>query len=310
MRPALSYIPRRTPLHDANAAAASVYLASFAVLALAYSNPIVLAGAGAGIVVAGLAAGAGRALRASARWGLTLGIFIVAVNGLVAQRGNTVLVHGLWLPLLGATDVSAEALAEGGVLALRIVVVLMAFAVQSACVDPDRMLRLLRPLARRSALTATLIARLVPLAAADHLRLGEAATLRGPAAAPVGRAALARRLVAGSLDRAVDVAATLELRGYAHGPPGSARGDRRSRQDRPFLAAGFGIAVVGLAARAAGLGAFDPYPTVSIDTGWPTLTLAACLPLAAALPFATAAWRRGARTPAGGRRRPRPRRRR
>ena len=30
---------------------------------------------------------------------------------------------------------------------------------------------------------------------------------------PVGRAPLARRLLAGSLDRAVDVAATLELRG-------------------------------------------------------------------------------------------------
>ena len=235
MRPALSYVPRRTPLHDASAAAASVYLGSFAVVAFAYSNPIVLAGAGAGIVVAGLASGAGRALRASVRWGLTLGIFIVAVNGLVAQRGDTVLVHGLWLPLLGSTEVSAEALAEGGVLALRIVVVMMAFAVHTACVDPDRTLRLLRPLARRSALTATLIARLVPLAAADHLRLGEAAALRGPAAAPVGRAALARRLVAGSLDRAVDVAATLELRGYAHGAPGSARGDRRSRRDRLFV---------------------------------------------------------------------------
>ncbi len=65
MRPALSYLPRRTPLHDAGAAAASVYLGSFAVCAFVYSNPIVLAGAGAGVVVAGLASGAGRALRAA-----------------------------------------------------------------------------------------------------------------------------------------------------------------------------------------------------------------------------------------------------
>ena len=114
MRPALSYTPRRTPLHDASAAAASVYLGSFGIVAFASSNPIVLAGAGAGIVVAGLASGAGRALRASVRWGSTLGIFIVAVNGLVAQRGDTVLVHGLWLPLLGSTEVSAEALARAG----------------------------------------------------------------------------------------------------------------------------------------------------------------------------------------------------
>jgi energy-coupling factor transport system permease protein len=293
VRPALSYLPRRTPLHQASAAAAGVYLGSFALCAFAYSNPIVLAGAGAGVVIAGLASGAGRALRAACVWGATLGIFIVAVNGLAAQRGDTVLIHGLWLPLLGSTDVSAEALAEGGVLALRIVVVLMAFAVHTACVDPDRTLRLLRPLARRSALTATLIARLVSLAAADHVRLGEAAALRGPGAAPVGRAALARRLVAGSLDRAVDVAATLELRGYARGAPGSARGGHRSRLDGLFWAAGLVVAVAGIAARAAGLGAFDSYPIVSIQSGWPTLLLAGCIPLAAALPLVTVRRGRG-----------------
>ena len=90
------------------------------------------------------------------------------------------------------------------------------------------MLRSLRPLARRSALTATLIARLGPLAAADHARVREAAALRGPAAAPVGRASMVSRLVAGSLDRAVDAAAALELRGYA--------GMRRARAPPAALA--------------------------------------------------------------------------
>jgi energy-coupling factor transport system permease protein len=297
VRPALSYRPRHTPLHDAGAAAASVYLGSLALVAFVYSNPIVLIAAGAGVVVAGVAAGAGRALLASARWGATLGIFIVAVNGLVAQRGDTILIHGLWLPLLGSTEVSAEAFVEGAVLALRIVVVLMAFAVHTACVDPDRTLRLLRPLARRSALTATVLARLVPLAAADHARLAEAATLRGPAATPVGRAALARRLVAGSLDRAIDVAATLELRGYARGAPGSARGVHRSRRDRLFWAAGLMIAIGGIAARVAGMGGFHSYPTVSVEGSWPTLLLAGCIPLLAALPFlpAVSFLRRGTR---------------
>lgn len=294
MRSPLAYVPRRTPLGDAGALAASVYLGSFAVVAFAYSNPIVLAGAGAAVVVAGIAARATLALRASARWGLWLGAFIVAVNGLVAQRGETVIAHGLWLPLLGTTDVSAEALADGAVLALRIVVVLMAFAVHSACVDPDRVLRMLRPLARRSALTATLIARLVPLAIADHVRLGEAAALRGPGAAPVGRAALARRLVAGSLDRAVDVAATLELRGYAHGPPRSARGGRRSRHDARFAATGLAVAGMGLAARAAGIGSFDPYPVIRVDADAATVALALLLPLVAVIPFAFARRRRGA----------------
>ena len=291
MRPAVAYAPRRTPLGDAGALAASAYLGSFVLCAFVYSNPVVLAGAGAGVVVAGVAAGAGGALRVSARWGALLGIFIVAINGLVAQRGDTVLVHGLWLPLLGAGDVTAEALAEGAILALRIIVVLTAFAVHSACVDPDDMLRLVRPLARRSALTATLIARLVPLAVADYVRLADAAALRGPAAAPVGRAALVRRLVAGSLDRAVDVAATLELRGYAIGPPRSARARRRSRHGRRFGATAASIASIALAARAAGAGSFDPYPALGMDADAATLGLALLLPVAAVLPFALP-WRR------------------
>jgi energy-coupling factor transport system permease protein len=206
---------------------------------------------------------------------------------LVTDRGETVLVRGGELPVLGSVDVTLESLAAGGVLALRILVVMMAFAVYSASVDPDRVLRLVRPVARRSALTATLIARMVPLAAADHARLGDAAALRGPGAAPAGRAALARRLVAGSLDRAVDVAATLELRGYALSPD-APRHDvaRRSRYDRRFLVAGAAIAAGGLAARLAGIGGFEAYPELSIDAGAATLVLAAALPFAAATPFA------------------------
>jgi energy-coupling factor transport system permease protein len=285
MRSPLAYVPRRTRLGRTDALSATVYLGSLALVAFLYSNPIVLAAAGAGAVIAGLASRAGRALAVTLKWGMALGVFIVIVNGLVAQRGDSVVVNGLWLPLLGPTDVTAEALAEGAVLALRIVVVMLAFAVHSASVDPDRVLRMLRPLARRSALTATLISRLVPVAAADYARLGEAAALRGPAAAPVGRVAMARRLVAGSLDRAVDIAATLELRGYARGAPGSARGAPRTRYGLRFMAAGLGIGAIGLAGRIAGVGGFDAYPRLGIAADGPTLVLAAAIVAAAVLPL-------------------------
>jgi len=292
LRSPLAYVRRPGPLADTSALAATAFLGSLALVAFVTSNPIVLAGVGAAAAVIGLAAGARRALGAAARLGAAIGLLVVAVNGLASQRGETILVRGWELPVLGRLDVSAEALAEGGVLALRIAVVLAVFVVHSACVDPDRVLRLLRPIARHSALTATLIARLVPLAAADHARLREAAQLRGPAAAPVGRAALLRRLVAGSLDRAVDVAATLELRGYAHGPPRSAGGERAARHSRRFALAAAAIACAGIGAQLAGAGEFAAYPTLSLDAGAPTLAVAAALPLLAALPFARVSRRR------------------
>lgn len=286
MRSALAYAPRRGPLSGATALAASIYLGAIALVAFVYSNPVVLAAAGGAVAVAGLASGARAALGLAVRWGAALGVLMVAVNALVSQRGETILLRGWDLPVLGQVDVTGEALVEGAVLALRIAVVFAAFAVHSACVDPDRMLRLLRPVARHSALTATLMTRLVPLAAGDLARLREAQALRGPAAAPVGRAALARRLVAGSLDRALDAAATLELRGYGRGVARRATGSRHSRHSWRFAVAGVAIAAMGVGARIAGAGSFDSYPAVVLDLDPATLAVAAALPVLAAFPFA------------------------
>jgi energy-coupling factor transport system permease protein len=288
MRTALSYRPRRAPLQLASPPAAIAFLGSFAVVAFAFSNPIVLAGAGAAVTVAGLAAGARPALGMALRLALILGVAIVLVNVLVTTRGETILVRGWELPVLGDTMITLESLAAGATLALRILVVVAAFAVYSACVDPDRVLRLLRPVARRSALTATLVARAVPLAAADLGRLREAARLRGPAAAPATRAAIARRLLVGALDRSVDAAATLELRGFGSDVRSGATPPRRSRHDRVFLADGAAtIALVAVAA-ITGIAGFEPYPSIAIDAGPATLLLALALPTLAALPFALA----------------------
>jgi energy-coupling factor transport system permease protein len=288
MRSALAYTPRPGRLQAASVPAAAVFLGSLALVAFLYSNPIVLAGAGAAVAAAGLATGARSALALALRWGAWLGLAIVVVNVLSTDRGDTVLVRGWDVPVLGPVDVTLESIAAGAVLAERILVVTMAFALWSACVDPDRVLRIVRRVARRSALTATLVSRLVPVAAGDLRRLREAATLRGPGAAPAGRAALARRLVAGSLDRAVDVAATLELRGYSLPGRAAVAPARRSRHDRVFMVVGIAIAAGGLIARIAGVGAFDPYPEIAIDGGAATVAPAVVLPLVALVPFARA----------------------
>lgn len=280
MRPALAYAPGRSPLHRASARVAVAFLASFALVALVFSNPLVLVADGVALALAGAAAGAGRAVRAALRFALPLLAVMIAVNALVSHRGETVLVRGWELPMVGSTDVTLESLAAGGTVGLRVVVVILAFAVYSACVNPDRVLRALRPVAKRSAMTAALVARLVPLAVADLASMREAAALRGPAAAQVGRSAMARRVLEGSLDRSVDVAATLELRGHSlpHRP-----------QPRPepagpaaaLLASALAVVAGAVAVLATGGGGFDTYPSISIEAGPATLALCALLPVAA-----------------------------
>ncbi|HVO53214.1 MAG TPA: energy-coupling factor transporter transmembrane component T [Solirubrobacterales bacterium] len=294
MRSAFAYVPRPGPLQSASPAAAVAYLGSLLVVAFLCSSPLVLAAAAGALAMAGVLAGAGRAVRLALRIGLGLALLVAAVNSLVVDRGATVLARlGDW-PLLGRVDVTLEALIAGLSIGLLAFATILAGAVYSACVDPDRVLRALRPIAGRSALTATLASRLFPVAVADGERLRDASRLRGPGAAPVSRAALARRLLAGSLDRAVDVAATLELRGYGLGAPRARQIRRPSRYDRRFYAVAATVLAAAVGAKLVGAGGFDAYPTVSIDLGAATLTLSTLVLLAGLAPLRRAPSRRRA----------------
>lgn len=296
MRSPFAYTPRPRPLQRASPGAAVAYLGALVVVAFLYSNLVVLAAAGAAVLCAGLLAGARTAVRAGVRMGLSLALLIVAVNALVVSRGETVLARlGDW-PLLGRVDVTAESLLAGLSIGLRAAVVMVAAAVYSACVDPDRVLRALRPLAGRSALTATLVSRLVPVAAADAGRLRDAARLRGPGAADAGWPPLLRRLLAGSFDRAVDVAATLELRGYSAAPgrregggllwPRRRRSSAdRSRFDRRFYLVAAGVLAAAVAGKAAGADDFHTYPAIEIGLGPATLAVSAVAAAAGLAPL-------------------------
>jgi energy-coupling factor transport system permease protein len=246
MRSPFAYTPRRGPLQQASPGAAVAFLGALVVVAFLYSSPAVLLAALAAASVAGFLAGARRSVRASLRLGLALALLIAAVEALLVDRGETVL-------------------------GLRVMVAIVVSGVYSACVDPDRVLRALRPLAARSALTATLVSRLVPVAAADAGRLRDAARLRGPGAAPVGKGPLARRLLAGSLDRAVDVAATLELRGYSLAGPRGAHRRERSRYDLRFYLVGAAVLAAAVAGKLTGADDFQTYPGIVLGFGPATL---------------------------------------
>ncbi|MFL5897445.1 MAG: CbiQ family ECF transporter T component [Solirubrobacterales bacterium] len=283
MRSPFAYVPRRGPLQSASPGAAVAYLGAVVAVAFLYSTPLVLVAAGVAASVAGLLAGARGAVRAALRMGLSLALLIVVVNALVVSRGETVVARlGDW-PWFGQVDVTLEAIVAGLSYGLRAAVAMVAFAVYSACVDPDRVLRALRPLAARSALTATLVSRLVPLAAADAGRLRDAAALRGPGAAAAGKAPLARRLLAGSLDRAVDVAATLELRGYSLASRLRNR-RQRSRYDRRFYAAAALVLATAIAGKLLGADDFQTYPSISLGLGAATLAVAAVVALSGLAP--------------------------
>jgi energy-coupling factor transport system permease protein len=274
------HLPRASPLHAARAAVGSAWCVTLAVVALSFEHPVVLAALLGVVLAAAAAAQVGRRVALMSLVALPFALVIAVVNGLVVREGLTVVARMGGIPPFGQVDITAEALGYGVVLGLRAVVVVACFALHSAAVDPDALLRAFRRLGFRSALTAALATRLVPVLGRDARRLHDAQRCR--AGEPAPRRAVVRAVATGALDRAVDVAATLEVRGYgaARKPPRTRR--PWSRHDLAFAASA--VALLGIAVAAPV--SFDAYPTFVAPVDGGVLATCAALALCALLPFA------------------------
>ena len=287
------YRRRASPLHSARAASGSSWCAALAIAALAVSSPVFLAAVLAAVFAGGALAGVGRELARGLRWALPVALAIAVINALVTTDGLTVIWRFGNLPVVGYRYVTAEATVYGAILGLRAVILILCGVLYTTCVDPDELLAMFRRVSYRSALSATLATRLVPLLGRDARRLTDAQRCRP--GRPPSRVALLRAATSNVLDRALDVAAALEVRGYAHArsraAPAAGRGPW-SRHDLAFL--GSAIAILGLAigGRIAGLVDFGAYPSLSIATGGGAVALSLAALACALAPFAD---RRGIR---------------
>jgi energy-coupling factor transport system permease protein len=281
----VTYLRRASPLHATRAAVASAWCVLVAGVALSFEHPLVLCVLLATVIAAAAGARvAGRVLVALA-FALPFALVIALINPLVVRDGLTVIARLGSVPVLGRLDVTAEATAYGGVLALRALVVIGCFALHSAAVDPDDLLRAFRRVSFRSALTAALATRMVPVLARDARRLHDAQ--RCLAGEPAPRRAVLRAVAAGALDRAVDVAATLEVRGYGAARRAPRGGGRPwSRHDLAFAASAAALGLLALAAYVGNWEAFEAYPSFSAPVDSRLLVLSAVLIVCALLPFA------------------------
>ena len=149
------------------------------------------------------------------------GLAVVLVTPFVETIGS----HSLWtgptVPVLGQLDVTSEELRNGIFQGLRLTAVALAFAAYALLLDHDRLVQS-AGFARRSVLAIALATRLVPTLERDAAGLVEALRGRGVEVTGVrGRARLLSPLLAGSLERSLNLAEAMEARGY--GRPGRTR---------------------------------------------------------------------------------------
>jgi energy-coupling factor transport system permease protein len=289
----LLYRPLASPLHATRAGVAALWGLALIAASLLLYHPVGLAALALAVLAAGWGAGVGRGLLPTLRTVAIVAVPIVLVNVLVSRDGLTVFVRLGDLGPFGQGDLTVEALVYGAVIALKIGALILITALCSLCIDPDALLRICRRFSFRSALTASLAVRMIPVLAADAQRIAEAQRTRP--GAPTNqrsangvraRVALIGTVLTGSLDRAMDVAATLELRGFAAAPRAPRLQRPWSRHDLAFAASAAAIFALALIARFGGGASFTAYPLVHAPVGLGLLALCTALAVAILLPFA------------------------
>lgn len=172
--------------------------------------------------------------------GLTLFLF----SPLVGAYGGIVYWEGPTIPVLGTLDVTSEEVSEALFQGLRLAAVGLAFAAYALLLDQDRLL-LAGGRLRRSVLAVALATRLVPTLERDAAGYVEALRGRGVAVQGLrGRARLLSPLVAGSLERSLNLAESMEARGFGRVGRTRAPSPSWSAVDRLALA-GAAAAVLG-----------------------------------------------------------------
>lgn len=285
----LSYRPSASPLHAARATAGACWTLGLLTATVLLNEPLLLASIGVATLIAAVLAGVGGRVARTLWVALIVGLPIVIVNVIVSREGLTVFARLGDLGPFGQGDLTVEALVYGLVIALKVSVVILICALGSLAIDPDEMLATVRQLSFRSALTSSLTLRMVPLLSEDARRFAEAQRTR-PDAQSIGsvrrRALVIAATVGGALDRSLDVAATLEVRGYGAAATRVRRRRRPlSRHDLAFLASAAAVLAVAVAAKVSDAAPFNAYPLLH----WPitTATLGLCIAIVVVtlLPF-------------------------
>jgi len=226
-------------------APAALLLAGLAAAALLANRIVSVAAIAALLLVVCLRAPAGRR-RLYLVGALGSGLAVFVVTPFVSQIGYHVLWSGPTIPVFGTLDVTREELRIGLFQGLRLTAVALAFAAYALLLDHDRLVQA-AGFARRSVLAVALATRLVPTLERDASGLSEALRGRGVEVTGVrGRATLLAPLLAGSLERALNLAEAMEARGY--GRPGATRAPRPGWTPLDKAAVTLGAAAIAIGA--------------------------------------------------------------
>ncbi|MFY9118966.1 MAG: energy-coupling factor transporter transmembrane component T [Syntrophomonadaceae bacterium] len=239
-------------------------------LALMFNHPIYLLSLLVAIVVIMMASDTLSNWWAYLRMAIPLVIFIVLLNVLFSRAGSTLIfpnpmgAGGYTLPF------TWEALAYGGSMALRLLVIISACASFFALVSPAKTLRLLGLFGQRWAFTFNLSLRLIPLMLEEYHRIAEVQRCRGVEWTSGGLLERIKSflpicsvLLLTSLERSVEMAESMYGRGFGSGKRSNYYRETWQNKDTLVLLNLLALGILSGAVMVLGWGEYSYYPQLT-----------------------------------------------
>jgi len=240
------------------------------VLSLVMSNPVFLTGLFVSIAAIIAAAEMLSEWKGYLKYSLLLMAVIILVNAAVVRWGETVLYKGPVLPLLGEMRITLEALAFGAGMGVRLLIIISAFCLYTYAIHPDKMLKLFHKGGSRSVLMIILSTRLFPLLVQDYQRITEVQRCRGVKADAGSWGNQAKNLLPvvsvlllSCLERSLQLAESMYVRGYGSGPRSSYSQDLWRPRDVLILAGVTVCFIIGIFSALQGWSSYSYYPELS-----------------------------------------------
>jgi energy-coupling factor transport system permease protein len=267
------YLDRDSPIHLLNPLCKLTWAVSLTILTLVLDHPLALLCLLLVTLPPVFSAGIIREWASFMKYSLLLCLTVIALNILFSYNGMHVLASIPWhIPIIGVPRITLEAIVFGLSMSLRLLAVVSAFTLLTLTVHPDDILQALLKLKipYKSVLVAALSARFLPALVEDAGKISDLQRSRG---LETQRGSLLRRiknkaavlapLLVNSLDRTVQIAESMEARGFGSGNHRSFYKQLKlSRLDVLGLASSFLPLAPGILLRVRGEGFFQYYPSL------------------------------------------------
>lgn len=247
--------------------AALAYLGTLLVLALAFSNPLYLAGLLLVVALAIWAADGLEAWESYLIFSLAMMVLVMIINPLVMHAGKTIIWHGPRIPVFGRLTVSLEAICYGAAMSVRLLDVISVFCLYNLIVHPDKTLNLFSRFAGKSALIISLATRMFPVMVRDLESIRKVQQIRGvdfnkgTVKEKVKKStSLINILLLSSLEDSLEIAESMQARAFGSGPRSCYT--RNVWQPRDALCLSGSVCALGLGIWGLlhGFGAYTYYP--------------------------------------------------